>query len=188
MVRHDVETASGFTLVELLIATVILLVVLAVGAAAAGQASSVWRTVYHDTHAVHDARRGLARVAAEVRLAAAYVITVDTSGADADVLIYQVPVGRTGASILWGAETVEGRQVRMAVEQGRLLRRVLDADGDPQGRPQVLATDVDGLFEGAKAFSVTVNGQLVTIRLRTCARTGGHAWRKTVTTTVAVRN
>ena len=79
-IRHDVEKASGFTLIELLIATVILLVVLAVGAAVAGQASSVWRTVYHDTHALHGARRGLAHVAAEVRLAADDVITVETSG------------------------------------------------------------------------------------------------------------
>ena len=180
--------APGFSLVELLLAAAILLVILAVGAALAGQASAIWRNVFHDTHAVHDARQGLARVAEELRRSSAAVITVDAAPADTDVLTYFLPVGRDGSVVLWGAEGVAGWRVRVAVEDGRLLRTVLDAAGVPQGRPEVLATGVDAPFQGAKGFGVTVQGRLFSVRVRTRARSGGHTWRKSVATTVAVRN
>ena len=178
----------AFTLVELLIATVILLVVLVVGAALAGDASAMWHTIYHDTRAVHDARRGLAAVADELRLSDPAVVTVDADRPEADVLTYQVPVGRTGTTLLWGAEGQQDWRVRVSVSDGRLIRSVLDEGGSPRERDQVLATGVDGLFQNEKGFAVTLQGNLVTLRLRTRARSGGHTWRKTVVTTVQLRN
>jgi hypothetical protein len=190
MVRRGVKSAavSAFTLVEYLVAAAILLVILLAGATLAGQASAIWHNVFHDTQAVHDARQGLARVAEDLRRSSLAAITVDTSPADADVLTYQLPVGWDTGAPAWGAEDVQGWQVRVAVESANLLRTVLDTEGLPQGRPEVLASRVDGLFQGAKGFSVTVQGRLIGIRVRTRARTGGHTWRKAVATTVAVRN
>jgi len=179
---------GGFTIVELLEGAVILLVILLVGAGLANQASSAWHNVFHDTHAVHGARQGLARVAEDLRRSSAAVVTVDASGADADTLTYQLPVGRSGSTVLWGAEDDEDWQVRVAVENGRLLRTVLDGAGTPQNQPQVLATRVDDLFEGTKGFSVTVNGRLISIRVRTRAQSRGRTWRKAADTSVWVRN
>jgi len=186
--RLRVSAEGGFTAVEMLEAAVIVLVILLLGATLAGQASAVWHNAYHDTNAVHDARQGLARVAEELRRSSLAVLSVDTSGADADALTYQLPVGRSGSTVNWGAEETEGWRVRVAVEDGRLVRTVLDGEGAPQGQPQVLATQVDDAFEDAKGFSVAVNGRLVTAHVRTRARCRGRTWRKAAATTVWLRN
>ena len=179
---------EGFTLVELLLATLILLVILMVGASLAGQASDAWHNVYQDTQAVHEARQGLAALAAELRRSAPEVVSIDTSPPDYDIITYQVPVGRAGTTIQWGAEGQVGWRVRVTVEEGKLLRTILDAEGNPLERPQVLATQVDGLYRSQKGFSATLTDRLLTLSLRTRASSGGHTWRKTLTTTVRLRN
>lgn len=179
---------GGFTVLEMALAALLLVVILLLGMALAGQASSSWHHVYHDTHATHDLRKGLAAVVEELRQASTGVVTVDDSGPDADVLTYQVPVGRSGTAVQWGAAGIEDWQIEFSVEGDRLLRTVLDGDGAPQGQPQVLATGVDRRHEGAKGVRVTINDTLLTIRVRTLAHARGHDWRKEVSTTVGLRN
>jgi prepilin-type N-terminal cleavage/methylation domain-containing protein len=179
---------AGFTLLELVIATAMVVVILVVGASLTGQASATWHYLYHDTEATHDARSGLLAVAADLRQSERSRITVDTAGAEADVLTYQVPVGRADGVVFWGAGGTPGGQVRVSVIDGRLCRTVQVPTVAARNRPQVLATGVDRAYQGAKAFAVTRNGSHFTIRLRTQAANAGHAWRKDLITTVIVRH
>ena len=53
---------------------------------------------------------------------------------------------------------------------------------------QVLATNVDSNLGGNKGFTVTVNGDMVSIDLRATVLSNGETWRKEATTSVLFRN
>lgn len=132
-------------------------------------------------------RRALTLISDDLRQSNATKIVV-TEGAEWDRIDFQVPVAYVGSTVTWGAMDTADWHVRILVEDGWLVRRVVDATGTPMRTDEVLAREVDGLFDGQKGFSVTAGEGLYQISLRVTGERGTREWRRTETTSVQVRN
>ncbi len=178
---------KGFTLLELAIVGLIAGIIFAAAALLMTSTDDAYNTVREDTEANFSLRRALNRVADELRQSASSVITV-TAGFNHDQIDLQVPVSKVGDTVNWGAAGQVGWHVRVLVEDGVLIRRVVDGSGIQQRVDETLATDVDDFFDGQKGFSVTQNDGLYVIALRVVARRNEREWRRSEITSVTTRN
>jgi len=177
----------GFTLMELLIVTIVAVLVFQVVVMLVSRSGQAYDTVTRDTQTNFEMRNAMDRIGGELRGSAEAVIQIDDSDYDSDVLTYQVPVGRTSSGIIWGAGRIPGWRIKLFASNGQLMRRVVDETGQTRDE-QVLANHIDDAFMGSKGFSVTEDDGLTSIELRSLVQTGGRSWRKTVRSSVVVRN
>ena len=183
----DNEAERGQTLIETAIACVLLVVIYGAGLSLSVEARDTWSHLYHDTGALQAVREGLRRLATELAASAPGHVTV-TTGEVHDAIEFQVPVELEGDEITWGAEGTAGLSVRVAVEDGTLVRRVVDDEGQTVGRPRRLVANVDDLYRGQKGFEVALVDSLCTVRLRVRAEQEGRVWRQQVSTGIRLRN
>ena len=176
------------TLIEVAIASVLMVVIFGVGLSVSIETRDAWAQIYTDTGAICAARETLRTVARELATSTAAHVTI-TTGTNSDTLVFQEPVSLSGDTITWGADGTAARTIRFSVSNGRLTREVVNANGnDVVGRARLLVSGVDTLYQGQKGLTITRTNNLVTIALRVKAQQGGHTWRKRVTTSVLLRN
>ena len=180
--------SRGITLLELIIALTVGVVVVGAIVGLGGSTQKVWDTVSSDCDANYDLRRAAERVADELRQSTSSRVTVQGPSADADTVTFQVPVGKAQDVVLWGAEGDSGGYVQFVVENGQLIRRVLNASMVSAGRDQVLVTQVDSSHGGEKGFHVSVEEGMAEILVRAVVRSNGETWRKEARTSVLFRN
>jgi len=178
---------AGFTLIELAIVAVIAAVLLLTMVLVTTSTNDAYNTVREDTDANFSLRQALNRISDDLRQSSTSIISV-TSGVDYDSVDLQVPISQVGTTINWGAAGTVGWHIRILVEDGWLIRRVVDAGGIPKRTDEVLARNVDSLFQGQKGFSVTQTSGLYQVSLRVTADRGERTWRRTETTAVLTRN
>jgi type II secretory pathway component PulJ len=178
---------AGVTLVEVLIACVVMLVVFGAGLSVSVQGGKVWTQLFASTGAQSAARRGFRTLAAELSFSSARRVTI-TTGSGSDVLQFQEPVSLNNDVIVWGAEGSEGRSIRYSVVGNRLVRQVMSANDQPVGRARWIAEPVDDMAEGEKGFQVSRSGGVCTVRLRVRATKEGRVWYKQYETGVCLRN
>jgi prepilin-type N-terminal cleavage/methylation domain-containing protein len=183
-VRHR---QSGFTLVEVAIVAAIAGILLIGMAMMVRSTNEAYTTVSEDTDANFSLRQALNRISDEMRQSNTSVVQI-TSGTDYDSIDLQVPVSYAGSTVSWGAAGTAGWHIRYLVEDGWLIRRIVDGTGTVKQTDQVLARNVDVLFGGQKGFSVTASGGLYQITVRVTAQRGARVWRRMETTSVTTRN
>ena len=178
---------AGFTLVELTIVAVIAGVLLLAIVLLTSTTNDAYNTVSEDTNANFSLRQALNRISDDLRQSSSDMITI-TSGYDHDSVDLQVPISQEGSTVNWGAAGTVGWHVRILVEDGWLIRRVVDGGGIPQRTDEVLARHMDDWLEGEKGFSVVQTDQLYQITVRVVAQRKQRTWRRTETTSVVTRN
>jgi prepilin-type N-terminal cleavage/methylation domain-containing protein len=178
---------AGFTLIELAIVATIAAVLLLAMMLLTSSTNDAYNTVQEDTEANFSLRQALSRVSDDLRQSSTSIIQI-TSGVDYDSVDLQVPISQAGSTITWGAAGTAGWHIRILVENGWLIRRVVDAGGIPKRTDEVLARNVDSLFQGQKGFSVTKTDGPYQITVRVTAERGERTWRRTETTSVLTRN
>lgn len=177
----------GFTLIEVAIVAAIASILLLGIAMMVRSTNDAYSTVSEDTDANFSLREALNRMSDEMRQSNTTVIQI-TPGTNYDSIDLQMPVSYAGSAVSWGAAGTQGWHLRYLVENGWLIRRVVDGTGTVKQTDQVLARNVDTLFGGQKGFSVTATGGLYQISLRVTAQRGARTWRRTETTSVTTRN
>ena len=178
---------GGFTLIEVAIVGIIVGFLVMSIMVLTGSTQDAYQTVQEDTDANFSLRRALNRISDDLRQSSTSIIQI-TEGTDHDSIDLQVPISKVGSTVNWGAAGVVGLHIRILVENGWLIRRVVDADGTPMRTDEVLARNVDDLYMGQKGFSVTESDGLYIISLRVTAKRHQRIWRRTETTSVSTRN
>ncbi|HUW56246.1 MAG TPA: prepilin-type N-terminal cleavage/methylation domain-containing protein [Planctomycetota bacterium] len=180
---------AGFTLVEVAIVAIISSILLITIIVLTASSNDAYLTVREDTDANFSLRQALNRISDDLRQSSSSIIHI-TSDPDNnhDIVDLQVPISQDGSTVNWGAEGTIGWHIHIQVEDGWLIRRVTDGVGIPQRMDEVLARDVDNLFDGQKGFGVTEAAGLYTITLRVIAERKQLVWRRTETTSVSTRN
>lgn len=186
--RLRADGSRGMTLLELIVALMIAIVVIAGVLRLSTGAQQAFDTVSQDVEANYDLRRAGERVADQLRQSAVSHITVETVDPDADTVTFQIPVGKIGENVVWGAEGHSGWYLQFRVTDGDLVRRVLDESMNVAAMDEVLVRGLDVNIGGRKGFTVTLDGTLVTIEIRVPVNSGGETWRKEIRTSVTVRN
>lgn len=178
---------SGFTLIELLIVSAIAGVLFIAIAHTVRSMNDAYTTVAHDMDANFSLRQALNCLSDEIRQSNASHIVI-TTGADDDGIDIQLQVSYAASTVNWGAAGTQGWHIRYLVEDGWLVRRVVDGTGTVKQTDQVLARNVDAAFDGEKGFSVTANEGRYEIALRVTSQRGARLWRRTEKTSVTTRN
>ena len=178
---------SGFTMVEVLIAAAICVVILVTVMTLTVSTRDAYETVSEDTDANFSLRQALNRISDDLRQSSTSIIEI-TEGFEQDRIDVQVPISAEGSTVNWGAAGAVGLHINFVVEDGVLVRRVVDGIGTVMRTDEVLARNVDGLFMGDKGFRVTEEDGLYTISIRVRANRGERVWRRTETTSVSTRN
>lgn len=178
---------AGFTLIEVAIAAALSGIILITIVILTTSTNDAYNTVREDTDANFSLRQALNQVSDDLRQSSSSIIGI-TPGVDHDSIDLQVPISQAGSTVNWGAVGTVGWHIRILVEDGWLIRRVVDGTGIPQRTDEVLARDVDNLFEGEKGFTVTAADGLYQITLRVTAQRKQRTWRRTETTSVSTRN
>ena len=179
----------GFTLVETMIVAALSALLLLGAVMLAKSSNDSYESVQEDTTANFSLRRALTLISDDMRQSNTMKIVVTDNDSTAwDRLDLQVPVSYAASAITWGAAGTADWHERILVEDGWLIRRVVDATGTPQRTDEVLARDVDGFLNGEKGFAVTTADGLYCISLRVTLKRGTRVWRRTETTSVQVRN
>jgi len=175
------------TLIEVAIASALMVVIFGAGLTLSVESGDTWNHIYNDSSALQATRDALRLIATELATSHPDQVLIDT-GSEYDTLVFRVPVALEEDDIVWGAGGTEGHSIRIAVQEGRLVRQVLNADEYPVGPSRLLVRSVDSLHDGRKGFAVSRDDGLCTISLRAVARQDGHTWRRQVTTGVLLRN
>ncbi len=178
---------SGFSLLEMVIALAIFSLLMIGIITMTMSTEEAYVTIREDTEANYSLRQALTRISNDLRQSSTSIVVI-TPGAAHDKVEFQLPISQTGSTITWGAEGQPGWRVLIFVEEGMLIRRVVDAEGMKMRMDTILARDVDDLFEGEKGFSITTTFGLCQIALRVTAERKGRTWRRSETTSVAPRN
>jgi len=178
---------AGFTLMEVAIVAVIVGVLLVTIVMLTTRTQEAYTTVREDTEANFSLRQALNRISDDLRQSSSDIIHI-TTGPDHDSIDLQVPISQDGSTVNWGAVGTVGWHIRFLVEDGWLIRRVVDSGGIPQRTDEVLARNVDDWFMGAKGFSVAESDGLYQITLRVTAERRQRIWRRSETTSVSTRN
>lgn len=214
--RHFRSASSGFTLVETMIATTLLLFLFL----AVAQTSSRASDAFDEGSAEHTLSTGthrcLERITQTIEFADGSILAgLGAAGVDVDRVSFRVPRGWAGAAVEWSGVI----RIFAELERGE-LNDGLDNDGDelidelqvvqienegqPDERRTVLASGVAELFEGESAnnlddngnllrdergLSFSASGNVVTVRL-SCQRRdeAGRLLSKTAETAVRLRN
>ena len=214
--RHSCSASSGFTLVEAMIATTLLVVLFL----AVAQTSSRASDAFDEGSAEHTLSTGthrcLERVTQAVEFADGSILAgLGAAEVDVDDVSFRVPRGWVGTAVEWSGVI----RIFAELERGE-LNDGLDNDGDelidelqivqvenegqPEERRVVLARGVAELFEGESQNNLDDNGNLlrderglsfsavgnvVTVRL-SCQRRdeAGRLLSKTAETAVRLRN
>lgn len=179
---------NGFTLIEVAIVVTILGVVLLAAVMLARGTQGAYESLSQDTELNFYLRRALEKMTDELRRCTLAQITIENSDPGADAVEFSLPLGVSTDTVIWGAEGQPGWRVRFLVEDGVLVRRVVDGTGTIRTMDQVLATGVDGLRDGRKGFSVAGSDSLFTLSLRLVTRDHGRQWRREISTAVSLRN
>lgn len=172
---------------ELMIVAIIAGVILTTVAALSIRTQEAYTSVREDTDANFSLRRALNRISDDMRQSSSSIIVV-TPGTHHDSVDLQVPLSQAGSTVSWGAAGNVGWHIRILVENGQLIRRVVDGGGTLMRTDEVLANNVDSLFGVVKGFSVTNTDGLYQISLRVTAQQKERIWRRTETTSVSTRN
>jgi hypothetical protein len=173
----------GVTLVELAIASTVLIVLLAGTYATVLRASDSWGSVVTTTGIQHEVRETMRRITEEMKRGAN--LKIDASNPHADVVSFQIPLAIVDGKVVWGASKTHlttGKLIRKpgwwvqyrVVNRRRLdgtldrilVRRVLDGHGLPVGGDEGIAEHVDIARKEKKGFAVTRNANLYAISLR----------------------
>ena len=178
---------AGFTLVEVAIVAVLSGILLITIMILTTSTNDAYNTVREDTEANFSLRQALNQISDDLRQSSSSIISI-TPGVDHDSIDLQVPISQAGSTVNWGAAGTVGWHVRVLVEDGWLIRRVVDGGGIPQRTDEVLARNVDDWLEGEKGFSVVQTDQLYQITVRVVAQRKQRTWRRTETTSVVTRN
>jgi len=178
---------GGFTLVEIAIVAALMGVLMLGIMVLTGTTQDAYHTVQQDTDANFSLRQALNRMSDDLRQSSSSIIVI-TEGSDHDSIDLQVPISKDGSTVNWGAAGAVGLHIRIFVEDGWLIRRVVDAGGTPMRTDEVLARNVDDLYLGEKGFRVTESDGLYTITVRVTASRQQHTWRRTETTSISTRN
>ena len=149
---------------------------------------NAYESVSQDTELTFNTRRAVERIADDLRRSDADHVTVDHTNPDYDSVELQVPLLMKAGTVEWGAEREVGWKIQYLVEDGNLIRRVVDASGVRMRMDEVLAVRVDSLWDGKKGFSITENGDLLTLTVRVVSRDSGRRWWRQITTAVSLRN
>jgi len=180
-------TQGAFTLIEILIVAAISTVLLFAVIMLTTSTQDAYTTVREDTDANFSLRQALNRVSEDLRQSSTEMIEI-TDGYTHDSISLQVPISVEGSTVNWGAAKTVGLHINILVEDGFLVRRVVDGLGTPMRTDEILARDVDDMFMGVKGFRVTETDGLYTISIRVTANRGQRVWRRTETTSVSTRN
>lgn len=179
---------AGVTLLEVMIAMVVATIIMFTVLQLSRSTQRSWDTVRNDTNANFDLRRAAERIADELRQSAPAQIVVAHPTIDADTVTFKVPVGKALDVVLWGAEGNSGWSVQYVVENGQLIRRVLNALAVNAGMDQVLVNHMDNNLGGQQGFWVNLNGTMADIGVRAVVQSNGATWRKAAATSVLFRN
>jgi len=171
------------TLVEVAIASTVLIVLLAGTYATVLRASDSWGSVVTTTGIQHEVRETMLRITEEMKRCAN--LKIGTANLHADVVSFQIPLAIVDGQVVWGASKTHLTTGKLIVKPGWwvqyrvvnrrrldgtldriLVRRVLDGHGRPVGGDERIAEHVDIVRHEKKGFSVTRNGNLYSIGLR----------------------
>jgi hypothetical protein len=182
---------AGYTLLEVALASGLLIVLVGGSYTAVNQAEQTWGSVVQRTYIQGKTRDALRQVADEMKQGGD--ITIDTTGVNADSVRFRIPLSVQNGEVTWGVRKVTfegGRPVSTPLENGwveyrvitrpvgdgwvrRLVRRTLDPDLTPVGSAPVVAEPVDVLRNEAKGFHVERTNNLYTIHVRMLKFRGG---------------
>ena len=161
---------DGFSLQEVLIASAVLFVILAVLVSVYLMALRYMRHALHTTEELLTLRKAQDQIVTELLNANPSTFVIDHGDSNFDRIAFQLPVSRQGEQITWGAGGRQDWWVEYRVVGGVLRRRLLDAAGQwSQADGEVLfIRNMDTLWysPGRKGFSVTRTGDLLALSLR----------------------
>jgi len=182
------KKSQGFTLIEVAIVLTILSVIVVVATMLTRATDKAYHTTTESANAGFFLRRALEGITEEVRRSDSDHLTIDHSDDAYDFLEVQMPLTVKEGSVSWGASSHIGWKVRFLVEDGVLIRRVVNSGGIIMEMDQVLASNIDDDWTDGKGFAVSQNGSLITMTVRVVQEDAGGEWSRQLTTAVSLRN
>ena len=174
--RDTAPAAAGFTLIEVVIATAVMLVVLLAVGMLSGVSQAAFDQLSRAQRVDRDLKQSLMELTRDLRRASLATVAVDSSDDDWDTLTLQVPdPDDASGNTTWGYTDANGtfqpdHFAAYVVLEENLVRRVFDDSGNQVGDDLIVARHLDDVFTDAdgtrKGFDVTVNGSLVQVLLR----------------------